>query len=98
MRGTPSLALCRDQCGARCCRAPGSITVSMPEARKLNTWAGRELVYRTAGALAVLNFSENGGQCPLLGADKACTIYPYRPVGCHRFPEAPHEECLVWPR
>jgi len=102
MKGTPSLALCRDQCGARCCTAPGSITLSLLEARKLNTWAGRELVYREMprGRIMglVLNFSENGGQCPMLAADKSCSIYPYRPVGCHLFPQAPTEECLVWPR
>jgi len=102
MKGTPSLALCRDQCGARCCRAPGSIRVSRHEARKLNTWAGRELVYREVPdwhpEMVLLNFSENGGQCPLLAPDRSCSIYPYRPVGCHLFPQAPHEECLVWPR
>jgi Fe-S-cluster containining protein len=24
----------------------------------------------------------------LLAADKTCSIYPFRPVGCHRFPDA----------
>lgn len=97
----PSLALCRDTCHARCCRAPGHVAVSINEARRLNTWAGRDLVYRAHPdhrEMVILDFGDNGGRCPLLGPDDGCTIYSYRPVGCHRFPQGPTEECLVWPR
>lgn len=98
MRQPPSLDLCAKECGARCCKAPGSIRLSRREALKLNTWAGRELNYRHTGTESVLmNFSENGGQCPMLAPDNSCRIYPYRPVGCHLFPQQPYRDCLVWP-
>jgi Fe-S-cluster containining protein len=61
--------------------------------------AGHPLtVFRVPGeAKLTLNFSENGGQCPLLAADATCTAYAQRPTACHDFPESPMPGCLVWP-
>src|SRR5690349_10059049 len=99
MRRVASLDLCAKECGARCCKAPGSLQLSIREAQRMNTYAGRELVYRAFGPNRVLmNFSENGGQCPLLAPDNSCSQYAGRPVGCHLFPQQPYAECLVWPK
>jgi len=99
MRGTPSLTLCRDQCGARCCKAPGYLKLSDREAQRMATLAPRPLtVFRDpADAKITMHFSENGGQCPLLSPTNECTWYTGRPVACARFPEQPNPGCLVWP-
>jgi Fe-S-cluster containining protein len=95
---SPSIQLCAQECGAKCCRAPGSFTLSPREAGRLQMWAGRELVLRAEpGGFVRLNFSENGGACPALAGNFTCSIYPYRPVACHRFPQAPDPRCAVWP-
>lgn len=96
----PSMTLCVEQCGAQCCRAPGYILVSRLEAQRLQQRHREDIVFRTMPGDAlrlVMNFSENGGQCPMLGADAACAIYPYRPVACHHFPSEPDPRCAVWP-
>lgn len=93
----PTKALCAGQCQARCCRAPGSLTLSHREANRLALRHRDTLVLRDEGHLYRLNFSENGGQCPMLAADFTCSIYAHRPVACHLFPSSPSPGCFVWP-
>ena len=45
----------------------------------------------------IVDFELNGGQCPFLGDDYACTIYNQRPTACRNFPVKPYDDCLVWP-
>lgn len=95
----PSLAVCQQECGARCCRAPGYLKLSDREAQRMATLSPRPItVFRDPqdGKLT-MHFSENGGQCPLLSAEHLCTWYTGRPVACARFPEQPNPGCLVWP-
>lgn len=98
----PSEALCVGQCQARCCRAPGSIVLSGREADRMAMRTSTPLVLRVEAEEVLvpryrLNFSENGGQCPMLGPDARCRIYASRPVCCHHFPTAPDPRCAVWP-
>jgi len=95
----PSVTLCAGQCGARCCRAPGSVLLSEREANRMAMRLRTPLMLRTipGDQRARMNFSENGGQCPMLAPDFSCAIYDHRPVACHDFPQAPMAGCLVWP-
>ena len=98
----PSKQLCVRECGAQCCRAPGSIRLTMAEVQLLGavkrptTWS---LVLRGEphSGWQILNFSENGGQCPMLAWDNTCEIYADRPQACRHFPTQPDPRCAVWP-
>jgi Fe-S-cluster containining protein len=91
----PSIALCATECGAKCCKN-GFLYLLDVEMRRLKS-LGKVKVLRAA-KYWVLDFKTNGGQCPFLGGDNACTIYDQRPFACQMFPKKPYEDCLVWPK
>jgi Fe-S-cluster containining protein len=98
----PSRALCVEQCRAACCRAPGSIELDGWELDSLRGSTPQTLiVYAELETPQVqryrLNFSDHGGQCPMLADDATCRIYVNRPACCHAFPSQPDPRCAVWP-
>ena len=94
----PSRHLCAAVCRAACCRAPGSVVLSRKEADRMAArMPGPLTVYWEGGNQYRLNFSEHGGQCPMLEPDATCRIYTDRPVACAWFPSMPDPRCAVWP-
>lgn len=88
----PSLALCADECGARCCRSR-LVKLSVEEAWSF-TARGAPVAQGTDGSWAMLAIP----QCHFLGERNACTIYPHRPAACRAYPTRPSPGCLVWPK
>ena len=90
----PSVALCVEQCGAKCCKGPGLLTLTDEEATRLKRMH-REFKPEAARGKWVMSWAEDE-QCVFLGANDACTIYEDRPSACRAFPTKPHPGCLVW--
>lgn len=93
----PSLDLCATECGAKCCKAPGYMLVTDSEMRMMKDRATVKVQRHDKNQWAV-DFGFNGGQCPLLADDNSCSIHEDRPDACRKFPSAPYESCLVWPK
>ena len=90
----PSLALCADECGAKCCRNR-LVLLSPEEAARLTPHPLRPPISRGAdGRWAMLAIPA----CRFLGGGNRCTIYAERPDACHAFPQRPSAGCLVWPK
>ena len=91
---TPTLALCAEECGARCCQNR-LVLLSDDEATRLITYPAKPPISRGSdGRWAMLAIPA----CPFLGPDRHCAIYAERPDACHAFPQRPSAGCLVWPK
>lgn len=93
----PSIELCAQECGARCCRAPNWVALNDHEMRRLRALKPEIKVLNIERGAWALDFGDNGGACPFL-ANNLCSIYDERPFDCRRFPVAPQDFCLVWPK
>ena len=91
----PSLQLCADECGARCCKHR-MVLLSEEEARALKALAPTpSLIARGSdGRWAMLTTPA----CMFLMTDATCLIYTQRPAACRAFPQHPSAGCLVWPK
>ena len=90
----PSLALCADECGAKCCQNR-LVLLSEAEARRLAALRpGLPVSRGTDGRWALLAIPA----CPFLAPDRRCAIYAGRPDACRAFPQRPSAGCLVWPQ
>lgn len=95
-----SVKICAEQCGAKCCRAPGHVPVTKDEVPRLMRLAyrrGLKLVISQGEYGTAIDLDMNGGRCPFLLGSKKCRIHPDRPEACRTFPFAPTRGCLVWP-
>lgn len=82
----PSIELCADQCGAKCCKGPMEIRLSANEARALGLDdMGRKVTMRLRA----------GEKCRYL-KNNLCSIYDHRPQACRQFPSRPYDFCAVW--
>ena len=89
----PSLALCAEECGARCCQNR-LVLLSEAEAQRLAALrSGLPVSRGTDGRWALLAIPA----CSFLGRDRRCAIYAERPDACRAFPQRPSAGCLVWP-
>jgi len=91
----PSAELCGEQCGAKCCRGPGSVTLTKAEAARLRAKNRGFNPEPAENDRYVVRWAEDE-HCAFLGADNLCTIYSERPLACRRFPMKPYPNCLVW--
>lgn len=101
----PSLQVCANECGARCCH--GMVAhLSKEEGERLRRLDHRAWIRPMApleqlrhggrpDLVVLMDFRE--GACVFLHPDKTCGIYDQRPSACQAFPRAPHHGCLVWP-
>ena len=89
----PSLALCAEECGARCCQNR-LVLLSDAEATRLTAHPARPPITKGSdGRWAMLAIPH----CRFLGTANACAIYATRPDACRAFPQRPSAGCLVWP-
>lgn len=89
----PSLKLCADECGARCCRSR-LVKLSESEAYALSERAPEAKIARGSdGSWAMFAIP----QCHFLSDQNVCSIYPHRPAACRAYPTRPSPGCLVWP-
>ena len=100
----PGVETCGAQCGARCCKTPGYIPLTVGETALFPPGIARTSVTNRGGTFAFedtdrlyYHFSDNGGQCPHLTGNNLCAIHTTRPEACRTFPDHPAEYCLVWP-
>jgi Fe-S-cluster containining protein len=97
----PSKAICADECGAQCCRAPGHFVMDADELERLQRLAA-ELdlhfrIFRVGESHYAMDFANNGGACPFLAQDtNLCRIHPDRPDACRAFPTKPESRCVLW--
>lgn len=100
----PTVELCVDECGSKCCRTPSFYLPLKPHEEALfegypirnevtirNDKLGSKLKGR------FISFQDTGGRCPHLDFAGMCTIYEDRPDCCRAFPDEPVPGCLVWP-
>jgi Fe-S-cluster containining protein len=92
--------LCRDVCGALCCRGPQLLVLSADEANAMRAHASRleiELVLhaRDDGGASLRFPDHEDDRCPMLDARHACRIYDARPTRCRAFPEGPRPGCVI---
>jgi len=95
-----SKAICTDECGAQCCRAPGHFRCDEDELEVLREEAVRlgvrVRVVRLADKWAV-DFKNNDGACPFLDRDTSlCRVYAARPQACRDFPTKYEERCVLF--
>jgi Fe-S-cluster containining protein len=101
--------ICAEICGAKCCRHPGHVLVTVQEKVRLKALAkqrGIKVNFYTSPRypgqflmdLRRAKDSRTGpSSCPFLGANNLCTIYDKRPNGCSTFPVAPTFGCYLSP-
>ena len=92
----PSLALCAEECGARCCRQRRLVILSASEGARLKAKREDVLIAQgTDGRLAMLL----NPICVFLHPEtNRCTIHAERPDACRAFPQRPSVGCRVWPK
>jgi len=95
-----SRAICADECGAQCCRAPGHFRCDADELEVLRERAAvldvRLRVLRVA-EMFVVDFQNNGGACPFLDQrTNLCRVYEDRPDACRAFPTKYEERCVLF--
>lgn len=90
----PSLAVCAEECGAKCCKAPGHVFLTTDEMRRLKAFNPAVRVLNAERGRWVMDF--RSADCVFLAGNR-CTIYGERPAACQRFPMRPFADCLVWP-
>lgn len=90
----PSLQLCAEECGAKCCKNR-MVLLSEEEARALKALAPTPslIAKGSDGRWAMLTTPA----CMFLTAENRCSIYTHRPAACRAFPQRPSAGCLVWP-
>lgn len=100
----PSIEVCVDECGSKCCRTPNFYLPLKPEEEALfEGYPIRDEVAirndKIGGKLKgrFISFQDTGGRCPHLDFTGLCTIYEDRPGCCRAFPDEPVAGCLVWP-
>lgn len=97
-----SIAICADECGAQCCRAPGHFKLTRTELVPLRQAANRLHVRFTVVATAapdtvVADHALNGGTCAFLDRKtNLCRVYEDRPDACRRFPERYEPRCALY--
>jgi Fe-S-cluster containining protein len=105
LKRKPTKAICVDECGAQCCRAPGHFSLDHLELDRLNRLGAQlgvavRIFRRTSKPFVgnyVLDFSNNGGACPFLDRDSSlCRIYDERPRACRHYPTEPDDRCILW--
>jgi Fe-S-cluster containining protein len=107
LRRKPSKAICSDECGAQCCRAPGHFGLDHLELERLRQLADKldvrlRITRRPATKQPfqsgfVLDFGNNGGACPFLDREASlCRIYDERPAACRHYPTQPDTRCILW--
>ena len=91
----PSLSLCAEECGARCCKNR-MVLLSEEEARGLQALASTPslIAKGSDGRWAMLTTPA----CMFLTEENRCGIYSHRPAACRAFPQRPMAGCLVWPK
>jgi Fe-S-cluster containining protein len=100
----PTVEVCVDECGSKCCRTPSFYLPLKPEEEALfEGYPIRDTVVirddKIGGKLKgrFFSFQDNGGRCPHLDSRGLCSIYDTRPTCCRAFPDFPTPGCLVWP-
>ena len=106
----PSIQVCAVECGAKCCREPGYLPVSLEEVTKGDKLFPPKTVFRNMveghdGQFFkteetghwYLVFADSGGRCPNLAPDNTCSVWLTRPTACREFPKVPQLGCLVSP-
>lgn len=88
----PSLALCADECGAKCCQNR-MVLLTPDEARRLPAM-GALVAKGSDGRWAMLMMPK----CTFLSKTNRCGIYAQRPAACRAFPQRPMPGCLIWPK
>lgn len=100
----PSIEVCVEQCGSKCCRTSSLFLQLRPEEEAL--FDGYPIrnhmdVNQSNGVRKIkgrfLWFQDTNGRCPHLKSDGFCGIYDNRPTACRGFPAQPTPGCLVWP-
>ena len=89
----PSLALCADECGAKCCKNR-LVLLTPGEATRLSSMGHAPITQGTNGRWAMLTIPT----CVFLTTENLCRIYAERPEACRVFPQRPASGCLVWPK
>ena len=100
-----SVEVCANQCGARCCRAPGSFSLDDDELARLAAHADRLGVRFTTfvdphwPGHHRADHGVNGGACSFLDRDtNLCRVYDDRPDACRQFPQTYEPECRLTTR
>ena len=89
----PSLALCADECGAKCCKNR-LVLLTPGEAVRLSSLGSALITQGMDGHWAMLAKPA----CVFLTPEDRCRIYAERPEACRAFPQRPSAGCLVWPK
>jgi Fe-S-cluster containining protein len=100
-----SIEICANQCGARCCRAPGHFVCDEDELIELREHADRlgvrfRIIQTGRPDRYIADHGNNGGACAFLDRDtNLCRIYETRPQACRDYPftaKEPQPECRLW--
>jgi Fe-S-cluster containining protein len=99
-RYTDSYEICVNQCGGKCCKTGNAgigvagLTITTQEMRRLKQ-LNKKAKISSKGSKWLLDFKENGGQCPFLSKDNLCTIHDDRPDACRKYPLWYEPKCLL---
>jgi Fe-S-cluster containining protein len=96
MRQEATIEICRDKCGAKCCKQNATyVHMTKVEVERL-------LEVKQFKVKLDLRYPDRpyamptDGGCIFLEED-LCTIYEIRPKTCRDFPEKPWSQCELWP-
>lgn len=95
--------ICVDECGAQCCKAPGSFSLRDDEVIRLNRLAKMHRIvfpifadpYRAGMFMHDFELNDNK-HCPFLKDDNTCRIYFERPDACRQYPTKYEASCVLW--
>jgi len=93
--------ICREQCGAQCCRGPQFLRLGIDEIAPFREQAAKlgveaRVVIERDGTGAIRFLDHENEACPMLDVKTCeCRIYESRPQRCREFPDRMRPGCAI---